>query len=154
MHPECIPRGKPGTKHADGCALVGAGWGSLLYPPLSAMPPVLVNSIRWDLFAKGLEDAEYFFRLDNAIYQSQQQRQRSISSATTNNGTDSRDMCRREAEATASLALDRVKEVVWSFPDSRNISSFLVDTYSTNVSLLHEVQDMVALALEGMWRCV
>jgi hypothetical protein len=36
------------------------------------MPPKLVDSIRWDLFAKGLEDAEYFFMLDRGIHQLRQ----------------------------------------------------------------------------------
>ena len=160
MHPECIPRGKPGSKHAEGCALVGAGWGSVLYPPLAGMPPALVSSIRWELFAKGLEDAEYFFQLDSALYQL---RQRSLTSVQRVHVHGNDTGCihratgcinRRGAEATALAALDRVKAVVWSFPGSRNISDFKVDTYSTNVSLVHEVQDRVALALERMLNCV
>ena len=121
------------------------------------MPPKLVDSIRWDLFAKGLEDAEYFFMLDRGIHQL---RQRSSPSSilaaagkTSSSSAVKDDIC-RQADTAAILALDRVKEVVWSFPGSRNISSFLVDTYSTNVTLLHEVQDTVALALESIWQCI
>ena len=47
-----------------------------------------------------------------------------------------------------------VKQVVWEFPLARNISDFLVETYTTNTSLLHEVQDAVAVALESMVLCV
>ena len=70
------------------------------------MPPALVNSIRWELLR--LEDG-YFFRLDSAP-----QWQRAFSAATTTK--NSTFTCRQDAETNAILSLDRVKEIVWTFP--------------------------------------
>ena len=90
------------------------------------------------------QDAEYFFQLDSALSRSRQL-------STSNNGSGG---CGHVKEAAAAAALGRVKQVVWKFPPARNISDFLVETYTTNTSLLHEVQDAVAVALEDMLLCL
>ena len=45
----------------------------------------------------------------------------------------------------ASSALDAVGEVVWDFPDSKNLSSA---PYSADIGLMHRVLDEVAAAID------
>ena len=140
LHPECLPS----KKHPDGCPLVAAGWGSLLYPPLHGR--ALVNSIRWELFAKGLEDAEYFFLLDGLL---SELRERGRASDERRKECDWAGL-----ERQAVAALDRVEECVWAFPTGTYPKPAMVNETSTqNSSLIHEVQDQVAVAIEATLAC-
>lgn len=105
-----------------------AGWGYLLYPPYRGPvipsaetdPLPLVNSIRWEMFAQGLEDAEYFALL-------------------------------QRLGGNASSVLERVLEVAWSFTQQWSSEPpFEDDGYSTNITLLHEVKNTIADAIESL----
>ena len=128
------PRGGCGDP-SDPCVDNAAGLANLLYPPLGGDSMVPISSLRWDMLRKGLEDAEYFHRLDALA-----------DSLVERGGCDALPEASTECDAArrARGALDRVSEVVWAFPDSKNLSSA---PYSSDSRLMHDVLDEVGAAI-------
>ena len=133
------------------------GWGFLLYPaeqdaPNLAsrvpMPNPPSNSVRWELFAQGLADSEYFFLLDRTA-EDAARRRGGCGGNHSGSGGGGGACCK--AVAAARGALDAVGSVVWNFTA---ISQFgeVGRPFSTSTSLLHEVKDNVAMAIEGVQR--
>jgi hypothetical protein len=118
-----------------------AGWNQLLYPgtgPGAAEQELvpLSSSIRWELLRKGLEDAEYFFMLDRLVTSAKDR-------TTESDGGDCPTLI-----LSAETALGRVGEVVWGFPRMNQFDASC--PYSTNSSLLHDVQEGVARSIEQL----
>ena len=105
------------------------------------------TSIRWELFAKGLADAEYFARLDAIAT-------RALDGCAADAAAS---RCCREA-ARSQAVLEAVGKVVWNFsdvPSNIDLTSGGVgkhyhydEPYSTNTTLMHEVVDGVAAQIE------
>lgn len=148
-----------------------AGWGYLLYPsvwkptsPDEVVPPV--TSVRWELFLKGLEDAEYFAALaalhERACRGVQVAEGRDIRRL----GVDGSDAAGPSHEVSAEVvgtrgdaamvaacdagasALNGVSRAVWGFTEVTQYTDTV--TYTTNTTLVHAVQDAVAAALVAL----
>jgi len=102
---------------------------------------VPVSSVRWNLLARGLEDVEFFVALDKLLTNKLAGGEACYS--TSAHGDDHALACCSLA-TEASSALDAVGDVVWDFPDSKNLSSA---PYSSDTGLLHRVLDGVAVAI-------
>jgi hypothetical protein len=120
-----------------------AGLANILYPPRGAQSEAPISSVRWDLMSKGLEDAEYFYKLD-ALTDELEEHAR-----CTDTDTDAATRTGRYCLAVkaARSALDAVGSVVWDFPKSKNLSSA---PYSLNVTLMHSVLDTVARQISAV----
>ena len=132
-----------------GAAYNAGGWGVLLYPPQSGdlhQPPA--SSVRWELLAKGLAEAEYFSKLDLLL----------LSRRCAPDGL-LRSACCRAATASHA-ALQDTSKVVWNFSSVPSNVDQLVEgpgkhysydhPYSTNTTLMHQVVDRVAEQIEAM----
>ena len=120
----------------------------LLYPPRDGnLTEAPATSIRWELFAKGLADAEYFARLDAIAT-------RALDGCAADAAAS---RCCREA-ARSQAVLEAVGKVVWNFsdvPSNIDLTSggggkhyHYDEPYSTNTTLMHEVVDGVAAQIE------
>eukprot|EP01052_Picozoa_sp_SAG31_P028510 SAG31_NODE_2758_length_5132_cov_298.156672_5_plen_621_part_00 len=144
---------------ADPCVDNAAGLANLLYPPFDNDWMVPVSSVRWNLLARGLEDVEYFVALDNLLVRRLAKGKMCammMEGSVANNEGGNMSVISRVAATRraccalftkATLALDAVGQVVWAFPDSRNLSTA---PYSTNTTLMHVVLDGVAAAIESI----
>ena len=144
---KCMPPGA-GGKPKLLCPYNAGGWGVLLYPPRDGnLTEAPATSIRWELFAKGLADAEYFARLDAMAT-------RALDGCAADAAAS---RCCREA-ARSQAVLEAVGKVVWNFsdvPSNIDLTSGGVgkhyhydEPYSTNTTLMHEVVDGVAAQIE------
>lgn len=133
-----------GPSQTEGAIGHAAGLANVLYPPLGAESMAPISSVRWDLMAKGLEDAEYFYRLD-ALSGELESRARCDGKHLNRTDIFPRDIGTLLHECgvvrDAKAALDAVGSVVWEFPASKNLSDA---PYSVNVTLMHDVLDTVA----------
>jgi hypothetical protein len=103
-----------------------------IYPPREGKNEVgPINSLRWEALRAGLEDVEYFNLLDRLIKQ--------------NKGKMS-----EEEVLKAQKALDRINEVVSHVPCAGIIDTDQFNTY--DISLVEEVKNEIAVAIEGIMR--
>jgi hypothetical protein len=99
---------------------LGAGLWFLFYPPRKGVNESgPITSLRWELWRSGLEDVEYFFRLQKLLQA----------------GTLPADQASK-----AHMILRSVGEVVWGFPYYSVKLQRGVTPYSTNTSLAADVR--------------
>eukprot|EP01051_Picozoa_sp_SAG22_P006084 SAG22_NODE_386_length_11304_cov_3.084694_1_plen_777_part_00 len=128
-----------------------AGLGVLLYPPWpgASLHDGVISSVRWEATRMGLEDAEYLMMLLDLL-------RGLCSKVETVCGGDAVSLVH-----SAVAALERVDEVVWGWPDSAWVALPVQDRrwnitepYSSNTSLVHDVLDTVAAAIEEFDRAL
>eukprot|EP01006_Ploeotia_vitrea_P027939 TRINITY_DN60705_c0_g1_i1.p1 TRINITY_DN60705_c0_g1~~TRINITY_DN60705_c0_g1_i1.p1 ORF type:complete len:651 (+),score=58.46 TRINITY_DN60705_c0_g1_i1:39-1991(+) len=127
----------------------GAGFGFEVYPNpkpngLSKYGPV--DSIRWQLFRKGVEDTEYFYKLQAMLKQVK----------TLRDSLDSTDpLFQRVVEVLqkGEDVLDEVEKVVWkpavSWRFQRTMGGYGNNAYTTNITLVHTVRQKIADHIEA-----
>jgi hypothetical protein len=135
-----------GPTQSEGEIGHAAGLANLLYPPLGAESMAPISSVRWDLMAKGLEDAEYFYLLDALADELEVTAAASQRASEAPQGADRRSRVHGLVRG-ARAALDAVGSVVWEFPASKDLRDA---PYSVNVTLMHNVLDCVARQIEAV----
>lgn len=117
------------------CPANAGGAEFLLYPPRSGDPSdPAVSSIRWELVAKGLADAEYFVAL--------QRLRRGLARCYADGATELAGII-----ASSNAALDAVGSVVWGFTYPQYTDQHWSGpgaVYADNTTRMHEVLDGVA----------
>ena len=133
--------------------------GVLLYPPWpgASLFNGVISSIRWEATRAGLEDAEYLMLLLDRITSLRNVCRISRGLSRCRNGSND---IRAVVDAAAD-ALKRVDSVVWDFPECEWIALpvsqrrwNITEPYTQNISLVHEVLDRVALAIQNADRAL
>eukprot|EP01048_Picozoa_sp_COSAG05_P016115 COSAG05_NODE_2033_length_3667_cov_5.369395_2_plen_731_part_01 len=129
------------------CGPTGTQWAGdayLLYPQepgISSPREAVSPSIRWELFRRGLEDAETFFLLQRLI-------------ADVNRSSMAQELRARSLLWEANAALQAVETVSWGFAthsaEACCDKDLWTDPYSTNTTLMHSVKRRVAMAIEAL----
>lgn len=152
QNPQCI---RPDGRAA--CPYNAAGWGMLVYPPRDlnfSQPPV--DSIRWQLFAKGVQDAEYFVQLAAAVDAANASCACAGASRAVNLAETLRASQCCEAVAAGAAALEAVGGVVWGFSGVKQFVSTpgAPIPYTSNTTQMNTALTHTAVALEELQRWV